>query len=162
MEMSRIFYCLLGLILMQACAKKGGELHRNKNIEVAHFSDMGFDWLSGSWQRASTSNEKLTREIWHEKNGSLHGIGVSTIGGDTTFREEMDFLFDSDKPYLRIVGTGLDTVLFTITSTQDKSFVAENPENEFPKKIVYQRSNDTLRAQISAGEAKVDFIFIKE
>ena len=66
-----------------------------------------------------------------------------------------------DTLYLEVSGINEQPTLFKFTEQTDSSFVCENPQNEFPKKIKYFLDNKQLKAIISAEDFRIDFIFEK-
>ena len=49
--------------------------------------------------------------------------------------------------------------IFELTKITENSFVCENPQNEFPTHIQYQKIEGNLHASIWGGDAKIEFEF---
>ena len=60
---------------------------------------------------------------------------------------------------LSVVGPNEKPTLFQVTSQETNSFIAQNPENEFPKEIKYFYFDDVLTAKVSAGKTEISFIY---
>lgn len=48
---------------------------------------------------------------------------------------------------------------FRLTEIDNEGFTAENPDKEFPKKIMYRIVGDKLKAVISGGDMEIYFEF---
>ena len=119
-----------------------------------------FSWLLGDWQRTNNQVGKTTTESWELSEQKYHGLGVTTVGQDTVFFENMTLTNIENEMFL-VVSTPQHEVPvhFKITSHSNNSFTAENPGNDFPKKIIYKKTDQGLLATISSGDKKVDFAF---
>lgn len=124
-------------------------------------------WLVGRWENNST--EGNLSEFWTKANDStLLGESYFVIGKDTVFGEKVelkqrgnDFIYEArvakqndEKP-----------VPFKLTKSSGNEMVFENPEHDYPNKIVYQKvSNDSLVAEIFGnkdGKAKSETFKMK-
>lgn len=122
-----------------------------------------FSWILGDWKRTNGDVKNTTRESW-EKVSSLEwkGVGLTTQGTDTVFMEHMQLTIQQGEHYLNINTFQSDDITsFKITQFDDVSFVAENPANEFPKKIFYRKTDRGIKATISGGGKTIDFVFEK-
>ena len=109
-------------------------------------------WVIGSWKNQSAKT--LDMETWKKLNDStLLGINYSLAGADTVSSERICLQQRRGKLYyIPIVRNqnGGKAVTFTLTSSNNKHLVFENPEHDFPQKITYtQITNDSLVAEIS-------------
>lgn len=109
------------------------------------------NWLIGRWE--NNSAEGNLSEFWTKANDStLLGESYFAIKSDTVFGEKVelsqrgnDFIYEArvakqndEKP-----------VPFKLTSSSEKEMIFENPEHDYPNKIVYQKvGNDSLVAEI--------------
>jgi hypothetical protein len=121
-----------------------------------------FSWLLGDWQRTNNQAGKLTSESWKFSEQKYQGLGVTVVDSDTVFYENMALTNIENTLYL-VVNTPQHEkpVHFKITAQSKDSFTAENPDNDFPKKIHYQKNNEGLKAIISGGGKDIEFIFKK-
>jgi len=109
------------------------------------------DFLHGTWQMEN----KEIYEHWdtlNEKN--MKGFSYKIKNGKMIISEYLDINIKGNKVvYTATVlnqndGKGID---FTLTNS-DASFVFENPEHDFPKKIEYQKLSDTeILVNVSDG-----------
>ncbi|MFY0630768.1 MAG: hypothetical protein JXR05_10335 [Flavobacteriaceae bacterium] len=116
------------------------------------------DFLLGYWVRTNDKPNQRTIEIW---NPDFTGIGFTTQQNDTIFKEIISIIKKNDALYLQVEGVNEKPTLFKFTSQTATSFICENPENEFPKKINYYKESDTLKASVSNDDFSVEFSFVK-
>jgi hypothetical protein len=113
-------------------------------------------FLIGDWIRVNDKEGAITYEMW---NFNLKGFGYTLKEKDTTFKEILSIFTIKDTLFLKVEGVNETPTLFKFTQQTDTSFVCENKENEFPKKIKYYLENNQLKAIVSADDFKIDFIF---
>ena len=114
------------------------------------------NWLVGKWERSNEKPDKSTFDFW---NKDLTGIGFTLKEKDTIFKEIMSIVTIKDTLHLKVEGVNEKPTLFKFTQQTDTSFVCENKENEFPKKIYYFLDKQQLKCKISNDEFSVDFVF---
>jgi hypothetical protein len=129
-----------------------------------------FSWLIGNWK----IDKEDAYEKWEVVNDTtLGGIGYHFIVEEHD-KDETDIIFDEsirlvsrgDKFYYipapRNQNAGKE-VEFEIVSFTKNSFVAENRNHDFPKRIVYQLEDNThLHAYIEGNKKRIDFRFTKK
>jgi hypothetical protein len=115
-------------------------------------------FLIGNWKRLNDKPGSQTYEMW---NTNLVGMGYTMKGKKRSFQEILSILNIKDTLYLEVKGVNEDPTLFKFTQQTDSSFVCENSENEFPKKIKYYLENKQLKAIVSADDFRIDFVFEK-
>lgn len=110
-------------------------------------------WLLGNWEHIIP--EGRFTESWEEENDSVYA-GKSffiTAAKDTTFAEYIQLTEDDGKlKYIVSVKgqNGEEPVAFTLTQASDRQLVFENPQHDFPDKIIYRKiSADSVVAEIS-------------
>jgi hypothetical protein len=120
-------------------------------------------WLEGKWERTNTKPGKKGFEIWTKVSATeWKGKGVSLTGADTTFVEKLRVIVKDGTPYyVADVPENQKEVLFRFTMITENSFVCENPQHDFPKKISYQRDRDKLKAVISGDGKSIEYLFVK-
>jgi hypothetical protein len=123
--------------------------------------DADFSWLLGSWQRINEKEGKQTFEHWKQASNELYlGMGCTLKEGDTIWKEVIQLRKVGKGWNFEVKGKGeTQPTVFTLTKIEKESFVCENPENEFPKIISYQKSNTRLSAIISGGGSDIAFDF---
>lgn len=124
-------------------------------------------WLFGCWQSNTTGQPVVTTERWSPLAGNMMMGGAQTVKGDATLQFE----------YLRIVQDGSNVFYIAKPSPNpgETSFKAiklgpqevvfENPEHDFPQRIIYRRNGDNLAARIEGtnnGKTRgIDFPMIR-
>ncbi|MEQ9403007.1 MAG: DUF6265 family protein [Cyclobacteriaceae bacterium] len=118
-------------------------------------------WLAAKWERVNVKAGQTAFEVW-EKTGKeqLSGQGITLRGTDTVFIEKLSILMkEGDLYYVAEVSQNQDPTYFKITSASKDGFTCENPEHDFPKKIVYRLSGKDLTAVISGNGKEMGFVF---
>lgn len=121
-------------------------------------------WLAGNWVRTNDKAGNVTTEGWEViSKQKLSGYGLTLRGADTVFAEHMDFLIKGkDIFYVVTAPNEPDAVWFKLTAVTNDSFVCENPEHDFPKKIMYQLTDGTIKATISGDGQQAVFLFVRK
>ncbi|MBC9910146.1 DUF6265 family protein [Chitinophaga varians] len=103
-------------------------------------------------------------ERWERLSpSSLKGIGVTMKGKDTLFVEGLQLQTKENALYyVADVAENKGLVWFKITAIDAEGFTCEDPEHDFPKKIVYARTGDQLKVTISGDGKSIDFFFEKK
>lgn len=120
-------------------------------VELLLSQSTFLDFLQGTWKR----EDKEIYEHWDKLNEtSLKGISYSWKEGQMIITEYLDISeVDKEIIYTATVlnQNGGKGVAFTLTKS-DSVWTFENPNHDFPKKIVYQKLNDTeLSVKVSDG-----------
>ena len=118
-------------------------------------------WLEGSWNRTNVKPGRATHEYWSKiSDTEWKGMGVSLNGTDTVFVEKLALIArDGSLFYVADVPGNKQLVYFKMTEVTDQSFVCENPQHDFPKRIAYTRTGDVLKATISGDGRSIDYFF---
>jgi hypothetical protein len=118
-------------------------------------------WLEGTWIRTNAKPGRSGTEVWVRENAKeLIGRGVSMKGNDTSFVEKLKIVIKNGSIYyVSDVPENPKPVDFIITAIDDDGFVCENPLHDYPKKIVYRRTGDKLRAVTSGDGKEAEFLF---
>jgi hypothetical protein len=109
-------------------------------------------WLSGSW--VSEEGERWTEESWTApRGGMMLGAGSSGRGEYVRDWEQMRIAPD-EAGVLSFWGSpkGAPAVPFRLVSLGETEAVFENPQHDFPQRIVYRRDGHGLVATISAKD----------
>ena len=111
-------------------------------------------WITGDWQ--SPAGERSQVEEHWTKPGGASMLGMSrTILGEKTVEFEYlrierraDGIYYVAHPKAQCPGTD-----FKLTRATATEAVFENPEHDFPKRIIYRKTGeDSLTASIDGGE----------
>lgn len=104
-------------------------------------------WLAGSWRL--TRDGGVTEEIWTTpREGMMLGMNRS---GDSFF----EYLrIESDQNDIRFFASpmGKNETPFMLKESSEGRVVFENLKNDFPQRIIYQRTGDELFARVEGAE----------
>ena len=119
-------------------------------------------WIAGDWQTAPGGRAQI-EEHWTQVAGASM-MGVSrTVAGDKTvefeylrIEQRADGIYYVAHPKARCPGTD-----FKLTRASATEAVFENPQHDFPKRIIYRKGDDSLTATVDGGEGSkgVSFAF---
>lgn len=119
-------------------------------------------WLTGCW--ASVNGEPGSGEQWMAPAGrSMFGMSRTVRGGATVAFEFMRIAEDeSGKVIFVALPSGQPPVTFELLSLSDDEVVFENPEHDFPQRVLYRlKSRNLLSGRIEGtvnGAARsIDF-----
>lgn len=156
----RTFILFLNCLLILGFTRINND---KKLVSQADMKQVNFDWLLGTWQRSNEKEGKQTYEYWQKiSDVEYGGLGCTLQSGDTIWQEKM---------LLRKVGKGWNfevsekndalPTIFVLSKITKEGFVCENPYNEFPQRIAYQRHDKGMTAQISGGGPDISFEFVQ-
>ena len=119
------------------------------------------EWLLGTWNRTNAKPGRTGIEEWKKVSDTeLHGRGISMKGTDTTFIEKIKIVKKEDTLYyVADVAHNKNEIVFKFISLTNNSFVCENPNHDFPKKISYQFDGNVLKASISGDGKSIEYLF---
>ena len=118
-------------------------------------------WITGDWQTPAGGRVQIDEHWTQSAGGSMLGMS-RTVGGDKTIEFEYlrieqreDGIYYVAHPKARCPGTD-----FKLTRLSSTEAVFENPQHDFPKRIIYRKtSEDALTASIDAGEGTKSMSF---
>ena len=125
-------------------------------VTGSHAQQKEFGWLIGTWKLEG----KDIYETWKvSANNSLEGSSYQVNGMDSVALEQFRFMKDRDGFfYIPDAPGDQGPVNFKVTRYDQNSFVAENPQHDFPKVIRYRfipgGTQDRIEASIE-GDGKV-------
>ncbi|MEZ5344995.1 MAG: DUF6265 family protein [Pyrinomonadaceae bacterium] len=110
------------------------------------------DWIAGCWENKGKTEGSYTMEHWTKPAGMMLAVSRTVKNGRVGFFE-----------YLRIIEKGADVYYvakpanaeketsFKLTSLENNNAVFENPEHDFPQRIVYKLENeDSIAVRVEA------------
>lgn len=131
------------------------------NAQQKAFSKLSdLDWLLGSWQMEKKNG--LLIESWQQTNDSTfeESSYLLRTTGEKKLLENVQIVFrETDLFYISTVSdqNNQQPIKFLITASSNKKFIAENPEHDFPKRIIYELINqDSIHARIDGGPSMPD------
>lgn len=121
------------------------------------------EWLLGRWERTNGIAGHPESEEWKKiSDTEWKGVSVRLSGADTVALERITLLLkEQNLYYIADVPVNPEPVSFKVTEISNTGFVCENPQHDFPQKIVYRKTGSTLKASLSGGGKPIDFIFEK-
>ena len=132
------------------------------SVENPTLADLS--WMSGDWQTAAGGRTQIEEHWTAAAGGSMMGVS-RTVAGDKTVEFEYlrieqreDGIYYVAHPKARCPGTD-----FKLTRASASEAVFENPQHDFPKRIIYRKTDEGLTASIDAGEGSkgMSFVFKK-
>ena len=132
---------------------------QNQTTLLHSISDLS--WISGDWQTPAGGRVQIDEHWTQSAGGTMLGMS-RTVGGDKTIEFEYlrieqreDGIYYVAHPKARCPGTD-----FKLTRLSSSEAVFENPQHDFPKRIIYRKtSEDALTASIDAGEGTKSMSF---
>ncbi len=128
------------------------------SVENPTLADLS--WMSGDWQTAPGGRRQIEEHWTSAAGGSMMGVS-RTVAGDKTVEFEYlrieqrdDGIYYVAHPKARCPGTD-----FKLTRASTNEAVFENPQHDFPKRIIYRKTGDGLTASIDAGEGSKGMSF---
>ncbi len=109
------------------------------------------DWLEGEWIMEGKKGN--TYEIWKIiDDNRMEGKSFKVFKKDTTQREDIQLVMENGEITYIVTTIGQNNnepVRFKMTDGNRRHMEFENPEHDFPKKIVYQwKQNDHFEAEV--------------
>lgn len=111
-------------------------------------------WMAGDWQTSPGGRAQIEEHWTQPAGGSMLGMGRTVAGGRTVefeylrLEQRNDGIFYVAHPKARCPGT--DFKLTRLTTTEA---VFENPQHDFPKRIIYRKTaGGSLVASVDGGE----------
>ena len=110
-------------------------------------------WMSGDWQTAKGGRAQIEEHWTLPAGGTMLGMGRTIVGDKTVefeflrIEQRVDGIYDVASP------NGGPTTDFKLTRLVGHEAIFENPEHDFPKRVIYRKKSDgSLVASIDAGE----------
>jgi uncharacterized protein YciI len=125
-------------------------------------------WLADDWVLLRNGQASQSYESWQYVNDSLFQATSFTLrpNGDTLVTETIDLTVQNGAiHYIPTVKGQNDNkpVPFRLAEQEGVSWVFENPDHDFPKRIRYALvGHDTLHAQISGSGKEINFAFLRK
>jgi len=112
---------------------------------------LGF--LAGCWRGGD--KVQFLEEQWTKPAGhSMLGVGRTIKDGKTEFYEFLQIRERSDGIFYIAEPNGEKAVSFKLVKVNDSQAIFENPQHDFPQRIIYQRAIDgSLQASLEGTES---------
>jgi hypothetical protein len=106
-------------------------------------------WMAGYWLECSAERE--VSETWTDaRAGVLVGAAVTTASGRTAFEYARIAPVNGILAYVAQPG-GLPPTAFPLVEASGSRVVFANRDNDFPQRIIYERTGDVLTARIEGS-----------
>jgi hypothetical protein len=130
------------LLLTLVVATTGGPIHAQSTARIEDAA-----WLSGCWSFAG--KDRFTEEHWlPPAGGAMLGLSRTIRGGKMV---EFEFLalreIDGKLSYVAIPSRQKETV-FPLARHSPTELVFENPNHDFPQRVIYRRLPDGIAVRI--------------
>lgn len=147
MKTTKFYTVALLFVIVLACTN-------NKELNT-------FRCFEGNWQLENSS----TFENW-KNNGTFYGGQVLKIENtDTLLLEKLRIFEENNVVYYEATVASQNDgkpIRFKLTQQNNTEFQFENPEHDFPQKLIYSFENkNKLNAIISGGNKQATFTYTK-
>jgi len=152
---------LLLLLAATGCNSNGGKGNATTGTTIDQYQ-----WLIGQWKLGERADGKVIWEVWQQQSPTVYAGAACSLNaeGDTTGTEKITISKKEGGIFFTAeVAHNGRPVDFKLTSADAYHLVFENPDHDFPKKIIYQRVGDTkLKATIGDDQKTIDFNYIRQ
>lgn len=159
----KVLYLSAIIMMTTISCKKEMVIEQTEQKEKQFAALKKANWFLGRWE--NNSPEGNLSEIWKKENDStFFGESYFVKKNDTIFAERVSLEERNGKlSYVVTVPNQNDAkpVAFELTSAEGNSLIFENPEHDYPNKIIYNQVGiDSLVAEIRGikqGKEKNEF-----
>jgi len=143
----------MALLALASCKQKANEIPSTETaLPAAHPNMAKARWFIGQWENKSAEGDLV--ENWTKVNDSLYmGESYFIVKGDTVFAERVALLEIYGRMTYNVTVPSQNeggAVAFVMTDINDERVIFENPQHDYPSKIMYSNvAPDSLVAEIS-------------
>jgi uncharacterized ubiquitin-like protein YukD len=121
------------------------------------------DAWKGRWESSDSTGNFI--ETWKKINDTLYqGRGIMIANKDTLFSEDIKLIYKKNTVHYVVKAEGQngeEEVRFELTKFANDTWIFENPQHDFPKRITYYlKSTGSLIATIEGLQGTVPKIII--
>lgn len=117
-------------------------------------------WMEGQWIIPDDTLYQRTEEWSLISEKEMIGFGMTVDNSDTIFFEKLSITTEGSDTYFNAdIGDGV--VKFKLIESKDERWVFENPNHDFPKRIIYKKEGEEMVAFATAEETSLKFRFKK-
>ncbi len=147
--MTRLLATILAILTLAGCNSTPALV---KHIGEAH----ACAFMAGRWSSIHNTDQdqRVSEEYWlpFHPDGSI-GINRLVMNGQTAFYEFLRIQSkDGETNYIAQPLGRTPGVAFTMIDYSDNRVVFENPDHDFPQRIVYERDGNELHASIEGTQ----------
>lgn len=103
------------------------------------------NWLSGYWLSCEGGRE--VAETWSDARGGVLFNTTINLRGERVSSERTVMTMVEDRLAFVYEPTGAN-VVFPMVEIEGQRAVFENPDNDFPQRVIYSRTDDVLTGRI--------------
>ena len=118
-------------------------------------------WIVGEWKRTNATPGTSGIEKWVSNSSiELQGWSTTMKGADTAFIEKTKLLIKEGYIYyVADIPDNKEPVYFKLVNISENEFTCENSAHDFPKKIIYTKNGNFLKATIYGDGKSIDYFF---
>jgi uncharacterized protein DUF6265 len=104
------------------------------------------DWLAGYWLSCDDGVE--VSETWSQRRGGIMLGSSITVGDDSFSWEQARIEAEADGLVFHASPRGQPAAAFRLVRAGPGEAVFENPDHDFPQRVIYRRDGDRLTGRI--------------
>ena len=137
----------LGLVILSVSASDSARAGAQEDLG-------GLSWLAGGWR--GEMGRAVIEEHWTKAAGGMMlGVSRTVVGDKAVGFEFLRIEVRADGVYYVAQPNGRAGTDFKLTKLEGESAVFENPEHDFPKRIIYSREGThSLAARVEGDGGK--------
>ena len=122
-----------------------------------------FVWLAGCWENDRAG--RMSEERWTKpKAGMMLGTGQTLKDGKTVEFEFMRIHEEKGEIFYTAKPSGQPEASFKLVSHKDGKAVFENPQHDFPQRVIYGKQSDgsllaRIEGEMNGQKRGIDFPF---
>ena len=128
-------------------------------LSAAGLEDLA--WLSGCWH-SNADNRQITEHWMQPAGNNMLGMSHTVANGKTREFEFLRIVQEENAIFFVAQPSGQKEARFRLMTVVDYEARFENPDHDFPQRIIYRRDGDALFARIEGAskgkERAVDFM----
>ena len=110
------------------------------HLSAADITELG--WLGGCWH-SDRDKQQITEQWMRPSGGTMLGINRRVDAGKTIAFEFMRIQQeDNGEIYFIAQPSGQKEAHFKLTKATDDEVIFENPEHDFPQRVIYRKRKD--------------------
>ncbi len=111
-------------------------------------------WIAGCWENKGKTEGSYTMEHWTKPAGMMLAVSRTVKNGRVGFFEYLRIIEkDADIFYVAKPANAEKETFFKLVLLENKNAVFENPEHDFPQRIVYKLENEnTIAVRVEADK----------
>ena len=152
--MKKLAFLVVGFTLL-CCVRAGAQEQKFKLEDLA--------WLAGCWENSRAG--RTAEERWTKpKAGMMLGTGQTVKDGKTVEFEFMRIHEEKGEIFFTAKPSGQPEASFKLISYKDSKAIFENPQHDFPQRVIYGKQPDSsllarIEGEMNGQKRGIDFPF---